>query len=170
MSREDQCDGEYWFCSLKRPVLASRSFVICVLRQRSSDQNDHWRKESYNETRLQNPQSCSWLVVRQDELWPKDPNQIHWHQKTNSLTFWPKEISHVMNGIICWICLTSAILALLLASQRWQNELKKNQEKNVSQQNRDLWWILLPGRRRSYRLQLQWARGRDITEVKIHGN
>ena len=37
-----------------------------------------------------------------------------------------------------------------------------------SQQNCDLWWILLPGRRRSYRPRLQWARWRDITENKIH--
>ena len=32
--------------------------------QWSSDQDDHERKESYNETCFQNPQSCSWLVVR----------------------------------------------------------------------------------------------------------
>ena len=44
------------------------------------------------------------------------------------------------------------------------------QEKNESQHNQDLWWILLSGRRRSHRLQLQWARGRNISEVKIHGN
>ena len=34
--------------------------------------------------------------------------------------------------------LTLAILALLLASQRWRNELNKNQENDVSQQNHDL--------------------------------
>ena len=34
------------------------------------------------------------------------------------------------------VCI-SAILALQLASLRWQNELNKNQEKNVSQLNRD---------------------------------
>ena len=28
-------------CSLKRPVFASRSFVVCVWGQRSSDQDDH---------------------------------------------------------------------------------------------------------------------------------
>ena len=27
--------------TLKRPILASRSFIVCVRRQRSSDQNDH---------------------------------------------------------------------------------------------------------------------------------
>ena len=52
-----------------------------------------------------------------------------------------KGISHVMNGTICWSCLTSIVLAPLFASQRWQNELNKNQEKNVSQPNDDLWWI-----------------------------
>ena len=35
-------------------------------------------------------------------------------------------------------CLILAILALLLASQRWRNELNKIQEKDVSQQNHDL--------------------------------
>ena len=61
--------------------------------------------------------------------------------RTNSQTSWQRGISHVTNGIICWPCLISAILALLPASLQWQNELNKNQEKNVSQQNRDLWWI-----------------------------
>ena len=43
-----------------------------------------------------------------------------------------------MNGIICLPCLILAILALLPAPLRWQNELNKNQEKDVSQPNRDL--------------------------------
>ena len=30
---------------------------------------------------FQNPQSCSWLVVRQNQVGPQNPNQIHWHQK-----------------------------------------------------------------------------------------
>ena len=44
-----------------------------------------------------------------------------------------------MNGIICCPCLISAILAPLPVSQRWQNELNKDQEKDVSQPNHDLW-------------------------------
>ena len=35
-----------------------------VWRQRSSDQDDHKGEKSYNEAFFQNPQSCSWLVVR----------------------------------------------------------------------------------------------------------
>ena len=64
-----------------------------------------------------------------------------------------------MNGIICWPCLILAILALLLASQRWRNELNKIQEKDVSQQNHDLWWIWPQERLRSCLLQLLQPRG-----------
>ena len=90
--------------------------------------------------------------------------------KTNSLTFWPKEVSRVMSGIICCACLILAISVLQFALLQWRNDLNKIQEKNKSQKNQDLWWILLRGRHRSCRLQLQWARGRNITEIKIHGN
>ena len=34
--------------------------------QRSCDQDDHQRHKSYTETCLQDPQSCSWLAIRQD--------------------------------------------------------------------------------------------------------
>ena len=64
-----------------------------------------------------------------------------------------------MNGIICWHCLILAILALLLASQRWRNELNKNQEKDVSQPNHDIWWIWPQERLRSCLLQLLQTRG-----------
>ena len=30
---------------------------------------------------VQNPQSCSWLVVRSNQFELQNPNQIHWHQK-----------------------------------------------------------------------------------------
>ena len=50
-------------------------------------------QKSYNETRLQNPQSCSWLVVR-SKHGPQNPNQIQRHQeptrRTNSQTSLPK--------------------------------------------------------------------------------
>ena len=75
-----------------------------------------------------------------------------------------------MSGIICCACLTLAISVLQFALLQWRNDLKKIQEKNESQQNQNLWWILLRGRHRSCRLQLHWARGRDITENKILGN
>ena len=75
--------------------------------------------------------------------------------KTNLLTFWPKEVSRVMSGIICCACSISAISVLQFDLIQWRNDLNKIQEKSESQQNQNLWWILLPGRRRSCRLQLQ---------------
>ena len=62
-SREDQRAEHNWLYSLERPVFASRSFIVCVLGQRSSDQDDYSRNESHNETCFQDQQSCTWLVV-----------------------------------------------------------------------------------------------------------
>ena len=39
------------------------------------------KRESYNETCFQNPQSCSRLVVRSNQSGFQNPNQIHRHQK-----------------------------------------------------------------------------------------
>ena len=73
-------DNVFYF--LKRQIFSSGSFVVCVWRHRSSDQNDDKGKKSDNETCFQNPQSCSWLVVRSNKFGTQNPNQIHWHQKT----------------------------------------------------------------------------------------
>ena len=67
--------------ALKRPIVSSGSFVVCVCRQRSSDQDDHKGKKSHNETCFQDPQSCCWLVVWSNQFGLQNPYQIHWHQK-----------------------------------------------------------------------------------------
>ena len=86
--------------------------------------------------------------------------------KTNSQTSWERRISHVMNGIICWPCLISAILALQPASLRWQNELNKNQEKDVSHPNHDPWWIWPQERLRSCLLQPHQTRRGPRMDIK----
>ena len=58
-----------------------RLSVVHLWRQRTSRQDDYHRTKSNNETRVQNPQSCAWLVVRQNQFRTKDPNQVCWHQK-----------------------------------------------------------------------------------------
>ena len=45
----------------------------------------------------------------------------------------PKEISHVMSGIICCACSTLAISVLQFALIQWRNDLNKIQEKSESQ-------------------------------------
>ena len=52
-------------------ILSSGRFVVCVWRQRSSDQDDHKGKKPDIETCFQNIQSCSWLVVWQNQFGPK---------------------------------------------------------------------------------------------------
>ena len=49
----------------------------------------------------------------------------------------PKEISHMMSGIICGACSILAISVLQFVLLPWQSEFNKNQEKNQSQQNQD---------------------------------
>ena len=74
-----------------------------------------------------------------------------------------------MSGIICWACLKLAISVLQFVLLPWQSEFNKNQEKNESQQNQDLWWIWQRGCQRSCRLRLHQAWGRHGTNLKILG-
>ena len=64
VSQQNWWGERHWFGSLKCSIRESWSFIACVWGQWGCDQDDNERKESYNETRFQNPQSCSWLVVR----------------------------------------------------------------------------------------------------------
>ena len=43
----------------------------------------------------------------------------------NSLTFWLKELSHVMNGTTFWICSIAAFSALKIAPKPWRREKKE---------------------------------------------
>ena len=61
--------------------------------------------------------------------------------KTNSQTYWQREISHVMNGIIFCVCSTSAISVTSIVLKRCRKERKKMQMKKESQQNQSRWWI-----------------------------
>ena len=60
---------------------SKRVFVVYFWRQWSCHQNDYQRTKSNNETRVKDPQSCSWMVVRQNQLGTQDPNQICGQQK-----------------------------------------------------------------------------------------
>ena len=61
--------------------------------------------------------------------------------KTNSQTYWPSEISHVMNGLIFCVCSTSAISIPSEVLKRGQKEHKTMQVKKESQQNQSRRWI-----------------------------
>ena len=61
--------------------------------------------------------------------------------KTNSQTYWPREISQVMNGTIFCVRLTSAISVPPVVLKWCRKERKKMQVKKESQQSRSRWWI-----------------------------
>ena len=69
-----------WTTSPQTHILLKASLVH-LWRQWSSDQKDHLRQKSNDETRVKNSQSCAWLVIWQNQLGPQDPNQICWHQQ-----------------------------------------------------------------------------------------
>ena len=60
--------------------------------------------------------------------------------KTNSQTYWQKEVSHVMNGIIFSICLILAFSALIAALGQCRKEHRKEQEKRGLWQSQSRRW------------------------------
>ena len=60
--------------------------------------------------------------------------------KTNSQTYWPRDISHVMNGII-FVLVYQLPFQFHSVSKRCRKEHKKMQVKKESQKNRSRWWI-----------------------------
>ena len=153
--------------STKRQLFTSGSFVVCVWRRRSSDQEKKGRGPTVRHV-FQNPELLL-IGYSIESIWTPESKSNTLTPKTNSQTYWPREISHLMSGIIWWACSILIISVPQFAPIQWRNDLNKIQEKNESQQNQNLWWILLRGRHRSCRLQLQRARWRDITEIKIPG-
>ena len=60
--------GVRWrLCFLKREVFSFWCDALHLRRQWSSNQDDHWRQKSNNETCIQNPQSCTRVVMWQNQ-------------------------------------------------------------------------------------------------------
>ena len=76
-----------------------------------------------------------------ESIWTPKSKSNTLAPKTNSQTYWPREISHVMNGIIFCVCSTSAVSVLLIVLKWCRKERKKIEVKRESQQNRNQWWI-----------------------------
>ena len=76
-----------------------------------------------------------------ESIWTPKSKSNTLTPKTNSQTYWPREISHVMNGIIFCVCLTLVISVLPIVLKWCRKERKKIQVKKESQQKRSQWWI-----------------------------
>ena len=64
ISRENQRAEKHWLCSLKRPVFAPRSIVVCGWGQRSSDQDDHERSPTMRHVSRTHRVALDWLFAR----------------------------------------------------------------------------------------------------------
>ena len=100
ISESDQWFGQCWFCSLKRPIFASRSFVVCVWRQRSSDQDDLKGKKSRQWDTFPEPTELLLIGCLIESIWTPKSKSNTLTPKTNSQTYCPRQTSHVMNGLI----------------------------------------------------------------------
>ena len=111
------------------------------------------------------------LVIRSNQFGPKNPISNTLTPKTNSQTYWPREISHVMNGIIFCVCQTLAISVLQSVLKWCRNEHKKIQVKKESQQNQSRWWIWSrdagKGLQSCFLLLHQKVLGKPDTKVKL---
>ena len=72
------------------------------------------------------------------------------------------------NHLLCLFIISHS--SSTVCSVQWRNDLNKIQKTNVSQQNRDLWWIWPRGCLRSCLLQLHQTRGWPRMDIKILEN
>ena len=93
---------ERCFCFVKREFFPWRSFVVYFRKRWSGNQDDHQRQKSFSVTYLKNPQRCSWLVVRQDQFRPHDPNQVCRIQDSTRNIFTKRHITRdAWNNLLC---------------------------------------------------------------------
>ena len=96
-----------------------------------------WRNKPHNETRFQ--EFTELLLI--GCFWTPKSKSNTLTPRTNSQTYWQREISHVMNGIIFCVCSTSAISVPPKILKWCRKEHQKMQVKKESQQNQSRWWI-----------------------------
>ena len=80
-----------------------------------------------------------WLVIRSNQIWTLKIQIQHIDtKKRNSKTYWPREITHEMNGII--FCVEHWPFQFYRLLEWCRKERKKIQVKKESQQSRSRWW------------------------------
>ena len=125
----------------KRKTFSIWSSVVPFWTQWGCDQNDPKGQKSYDETRVQNPQSCVGFCCLIGSTWTPKSKSNTLTPKTNSLTCRLKVTSPVMSGVILLVCSTSWILRCFLPATffQWINAIpcrrgrcrKENQEKEL---------------------------------------
>ena len=90
---------------------------------------------------LSEPTELHLIGCSKESIWtPRSKSNIL-TPRTNSQTYWQRETSHVMMGIIFCVFSTSAISVPPIVLKWCRKERKKIQVKKESQQSRSRWWI-----------------------------
>ena len=108
-NKRDVGKCQTWITYPRTHILLKASLTCLFLKRMKPWLRCYQRTKSTDETPVQNPQSCVRLVVRQNPFGPQHPKSYMLTPRTNLRTCWPKVLSRVMNGIIFFICSTSAI-------------------------------------------------------------
>ena len=116
---------------------------LCCMCLKTTKQWSRWwqREEVPQWDMFPGPTELLLIGYSIESIWTPKSKSNTLTPKTNSQTYWPREISHVMNGIIFCDRLTKAISVLLIVLKWCRKEHKKMQVKKESQQNRSRWWF-----------------------------
>ena len=90
-------------------LLVRKLCCECLWRQRSSDQDDQKREEALQWDMFPEPTELLLIGCLIESIWTARSTSNTLTPRTNSQTYWQREISHVMIGIILCVCSTSAI-------------------------------------------------------------
>ena len=114
------------------PIFSSGSFVVCVWRQRSSDQDDCEGKKFDNGTCFQNPQSCSWLVIRSNQFGPPNFTRDEWNHLLCLFS-----ISHCSSAEMFWSDVEKN--AKRLRWRKSRSKIETDDEFSLAMQRKDSW-------------------------------
>ena len=116
---------------------------LCCMCLKTTKQWSRWsqREEARQWNMFPEPTELLLIGYSIESIWTPRSKSNTLTPKTNSQTYWPRGISHVMNGIIFCVWLTQAISFLQIVLKWCRKERKKIQVKKESQQNRSQWWI-----------------------------
>ena len=121
-------------------LLVMKLHCMCL---KTTKQWSRWskREEARQWDMFPEPTSLLLISCLIESIWTARSKSSTLTPRSNSQTCWEREISHVMNGIIFCVCLTSAIPVPSIVLKRCRKEHKKMQVKKESQQSQSRWWI-----------------------------
>ena len=110
---------------------------LCWMCLKTTKQWSRWssREEARHWDMFPEPTELLLIGYLIESIWTLKSKSNTLTPKTSSQTYWPRETSHVMNGITFWVS-TSAISVLQIVLKWCRKERKKIQMKKESQQSR----------------------------------